>query len=710
MNPIEKYIGCLVGLAIGDAFGSGAPSHGSDQSKTPSDRSQGILPGGFLLYNSDTQRALLLAESLTECEEPNPEDLCARFLRMSEGPRHLPLGSFRRSGRNFRMSLDKLKADWAWDQSGADSPGIGTAARIAPLGLIAEDRTELIEQTIRLSLPTHRDPRAIAAAVAIAFLIFDEICGQGEPGETGPAMRLRRTVETVLEAENRMEREYRNRITLDSSPFLHQMSEMVKVVETCLDLDRETALEQIAERASALFGHPVSASTGLSLAGVSSAIWFAMSQAFDFQAAITEILHTRADAGSIGTIVGAICGCIRPDTIPAEWKDLLINVDQIVLRAKALAGLEIPGDLLRDFRRFEQTCTEQFHFHRKTHRTPLRAYSEVTAEDDRVFGIRVISGRSGDPCVFFFDGNLDLCGLFDLGRTFPLRPPDIRRMDYLFVTHSHIDHFIGFDHILRHSLNRPNLLHVFGPPHIAAQVQHRLRSYIWNLRRSLRLDIRIHEIDESTITVSNISMQTAFAHRDEEDSHPHQGVIFETERFLFRAATLRHGMPCLGYAIEEPASVRVDKDRLESSGLHPGPWLNVLKTAWRSGTLDETALDIRGREYPARSLAQDLLVEHPGRKVAYVVDTAYTDETRVRIVELARHADLFLCEAAFSQQLDADQAKRKFHLTAFQAGTLAREADVKRLHIFHFSRRYQTRPMILIREAKQAAGGIEVTY
>ena len=712
MNPIEKYIGCLVGLAVGDAFGTNAHGGNPDRSKAPSDHSLSRLPGGFLLYTSDTQRALLLAESLAECGRPDPEDLCARFLRMSEGPKHLPLGSFRRPGRNFRMSIDKLKAGWAWDQSGADSPGMGAAARIAPLGLVATDRTELIEQATRLSLPTHRDPRAIAAAVAVAFLIFDEISGQsrGEQDETVASVRLRRTIETVLEAENRMDRDYRNRITLDSAPFLHQMSEMLQVVETCLDLDRESALEQIAGRASELFGAPVSASAGLSLAGVSSAIWFVSSRAFDFEAAITEILHARADAGSVTTIAGALCGCIRPDTIPVAWKDLLINVDQIILRAKRLAGVEIPPGLLRDLRQFERACTEQFHLRRKVHRTPLRAYSEATAENDRVFGVRVISGRSGDPCVFFFDGNLDLCGLFDLGRTFPLRPPDIRRMTYLFVTHSHIDHFIGFDHILRHSLNRPNLLHVFGPPHIAAQVQHRLRSYIWNLRRSLRLDIRIHEIDESAVTRSNISMQTAFARREEETSHPHHGVIFETERFLFRVATLRHGMPCLGYAIEEPAFVRVDKDRLESSGLCPGPWLNALKTAWRSGTLDTTTLDIRGKEYPARPLAQDLLVEYPGRKVAYVVDTVFTDETRARIVELARHADLFLCEAAFSQQLDAEQAKRKFHLTAFQAGTLAREADVKRLHIFHFSRRYQTRPMILIREARQAAGGIEVTY
>ncbi|MFH1742578.1 MAG: ADP-ribosylglycohydrolase family protein [bacterium] len=711
MVSVEKYIGCLVGLAIGDALGSlvqRSPFKRASELIQSLERSN-QWPSGLALYTIDTQRALALTESLTACRKVTPEDLCNRFVRMAEGPAHLSLGCFRQPGKSFRASLDRLKAGWSWEQSGADSPGIGAAVQSAPIGLAAKDRDDLTDATIRLSLPTHRDPRAIAAAAAVAFMIFDEV---HEPHSSAmdADSRLNRAREATFETESLLDKNYSNLLTLDYAPTLHHMSTMLDEVGDCLSLKQEMALSRLADRASDLFGAPVSATAGLSLAGVASALWFALTSECCFKTAVAAAMSARGDAGSVAAIVGAVCGCIRPDTIPVSWCDSLINVDQISMRALQLAGQDIPTSLPRDLYSMERTWTERFHRKRNEHRLRLRSASVAVPEEDTVFGVRIISGRTGDPCVFFFDGNLDLCGLFDLGRTFPLRPGDVRRLGHLLVTHSHIDHFIGFDHILRHSLNRPEILHVFGPPRITNQVQHRLRSYIWNLRRSLRLDIHVHEVDDEKVTVTSLSMRTAFTRREEMESQSSKGIIFDGGRFTFRAAVLQHGMPCLGYAVEQPPSVCVDKERLDASGLRPGPWLNNLKKAWHAGTLAETQMDVHGTNYPAQRLADDLLVGRPGRKVAYVVDTAFTEETHSRIVDLARGADLFLCEAAFSHQLDLDKARRKAHLTAHQAGQMAHDAEVKRLHIFHFSRRYQADPSILIREAKNAARGIDVTY
>jgi ribonuclease Z len=626
---------------------------------------------------------------------------------MAEGPDHLSLGCFRNPGRNFRAVINRLQAGWTWQESGADSPGIGAAVQIAPAGLVFADRDALREAVIRLSLPTHRDPRAIAAAAAVAFVVSDEVHGT-HPSAIDPLARLARAKEFIVETENHLDRKYSAVLSIDYAPVLHQMSAMLEIVEESLSLEQEAALSRLAHRASTLLGRPVSATAGLSLAGAAAALWFALAHGCRFDASVTAAANAGGDAGSVAAIVGAICGVIRPDSIPCSWRDGLANVDQISMRALQLAGQQVPASLVRDTFELEHVWTERFQRERSQRRNRLLSTALTAPGASTAFGVRFVSGRSGDPCVFFFDGNLDLCGLFDLGRTYSLRPGDVRRLDYLLVTHSHIDHFIGFDHILRHSLNRPNVLHIFGPPRITNQVQHRLRSYIWNLRRWLRLEVRVHEVSATDVTVSDLSMGTAFAKRETAGRAPHRGIIFDGGQFLFRAVMLQHGMPCLGYAIEEPASVRVDKDRLEASGLRPGPWLRLLKEAWAAGTLAETHLEANGATYSAARLAEDLLVPHSGRKVAYVVDTAFTDETRKRIVDLACGADLFLCEAAFSHALDLDQARRKAHLTAVQAGQLAREAQVKRLHIFHFSRRYQNNPAILIREAKQAAEGIEV--
>ena len=63
----------------------------------------------------------------------------------------------------------------------------------------------------------------------------------------------------------------------------------------------------------------------------------------------------------------------------------------------------------------------------------------------------------------------------------------------------------------------------------------------------------------------------------------------------------------------------------------------------------------------------------PGARIAYVTDALHSEENARRIVALARNADLFYCEAMFLEK-DAQRAKERFHLTARQAGLLARRA------------------------------------
>jgi ribonuclease Z len=72
-------------------------------------------------------------------------------------------------------------------------------------------------------------------------------------------------------------------------------------------------------------------------------------------------------------------------------------------------------------------------------------------------------------------------------------------------------------------------------------------------------------------------------------------------------------------------------------------------------------------------------------------------------VDLAHDADLLFIEAAF---LDADArtAAERGHLTARQAGRLAREASAKQMIPIHFSPRYLGREEELRREAQEAFG------
>jgi ribonuclease Z len=107
---------------------------------------------------------------------------------------------------------------------------------------------------------------------------------------------------------------------------------------------------------------------------------------------------------------------------------------------------------------------------------------------------------------------------------------------------------------------------------------------------------------------------------------------------------------------------------------------------------------------PLGGLKQKIMQVTEGRKIVYVVDTAFTRANADKIVELASGADILFIEATF---LDADRerATARHHLTARQAGTLARQARVKRLVTFHHSPRYRDCRSLLLEEAEAAFRG-----
>jgi ribonuclease Z len=90
-----------------------------------------------------------------------------------------------------------------------------------------------------------------------------------------------------------------------------------------------------------------------------------------------------------------------------------------------------------------------------------------------------------------------------------------------------------------------------------------------------------------------------------------------------------------------------------------------------------------------------------GRKIAYVVDCSFTDANVERVVRLAKGADILFIEATFLET-DAALAETRRHLTARQAGTLARLAGAKRLVTLHYSPRYKKQGHCLAQEAQAA--------
>jgi len=78
----------------------------------------------------------------------------------------------------------------------------------------------------------------------------------------------------------------------------------------------------------------------------------------------------------------------------------------------------------------------------------------------------------------------------------------------------------------------------------------------------------------------------------------------------------------------------------------------------------------------------------------------YSEENKRKIIELVKNSDYFYCESVFLEK-DKEQAKKVYHLTTKQTAEIAKEANVKNLIVFHFSRRYGKNKEIILNEVKK---------
>ncbi|MCC7017096.1 MAG: hypothetical protein IT564_07835 [Rhodospirillales bacterium] len=330
---------------------------------------------------------------------------------------------------------------------------------------------------------------------------------------------------------------------------------------------------------------------------------------------------------------------------------------------------------------------------------------------------RLVNNPFGDPGVygeFMFERR---AVIFDLGDIANLSPRKLLRLSHVFISHAHMDHFAGFDPLLRVLLGRSLRLYLYGPPGFIDRLEHKLRAYSWNRIRSYGENLAL---DVSEISPAGPSARACFQSKESfarellAPARHEEGVIARAEGFRVRAATLDHGIPCLAFAFEEDRHVNVWKNRLADEGLDVEPWLRTLKQAVLAGAPDETPIRaaVRGDkqssavERPLGELKRTVLEIVPGQKVAYVTDAVYHEDNAARIATLANEADILFIETPFLHQ-DAETAARKCHLTAHQAGLIARRARAKRMVPFHFSPRYTGRAEDIRREAGAAFAGTD---
>ncbi len=227
-----------------------------------------------------------------------------------------------------------------------------------------------------------------------------------------------------------------------------------------------------------------------------------------------------------------------------------------------------------------------------------------------------------------------------------------KKIDAIFVSHTHADHVTGLPGILmlNSQVDRKDPLFIYGPPKIA--------EYIDTSRKVLDMYINYPIVVKEILS---------------------PGVVHCGDGFKIRAFPLDHTKTCVGYTLEEDDRPgEFNPEAAKKLGLPAGPLWGKLQ---KGGTvLNPDGLEVRADMVMGRS--------RRGRKFSFVTDTLYSPAIAAEV----KDSDLLVCECMFEDEL-LDQAREKKHMTASQCAAIARDSGSRRMYMIHYSPRYTDREL-----------------
>ncbi len=214
----------------------------------------------------------------------------------------------------------------------------------------------------------------------------------------------------------------------------------------------------------------------------------------------------------------------------------------------------------------------------------------------------------------------------------------------IFISHFHGDHCLGLGSFLM----RLNLDKVTHPIHCYYPASG--KKYFDRLRYGTIYHETIHVVE-----------------------HPvsQAGLVEDDGKFRIEATFLEHGVDNIGWRVTEPSQRKFDQQALNARGIR-GLLVREL--------IEKGEINIQGE----RITLDDVSWIRQGDSIAVVIDTRYCQNA----IDIAKDAKIMLCESTYLEE-HRDLAYDHYHLTAKQAGTIAKQANVQQLILTHFSARYQ---------------------
>lgn len=252
-----------------------------------------------------------------------------------------------------------------------------------------------------------------------------------------------------------------------------------------------------------------------------------------------------------------------------------------------------------------------------------------------------------------------------------LKIADIRptRITHILLSHWHGDHVLGLPGFLQTlaSMEPNHHLTIIGPKGTKRSIDLMKKAFLFEPALDLTIIEAGKDLSSSTPLIKNSEMK----------------IFFEN---------LEHGMPTIGFRIEQTDKIRIDKSKLKKLGVKEGAWLNKV--------VDGKTMTVEKKKISP----EDITYTKHGKVVAMITDTVMCSGCHT----LAKDADLLVCESAYHSKLEEKALEYK-HLTSAQAAQLASQEGVGELIITHFSQRYKS-PDELLEEAKDIFPNTSVAF
>lgn len=312
----DRIAGALLGLAAGDALGLPYENLSPRRAARllPGPLRHRLLPGGRGLVSDDTDHACLVGQALLASGGDPARFERALAWRLRGWLLSLPPGVGWATLRACVKLLLLVPSRWR----GVRSAGNGPLMRAPLLGVVAGDDDARLAAWVAASTRlTHRDPRALEAALCVALAARDGAAGRaptapeaaawvaGLPERVAPLAGapasddLRRALDPVVDAARR--------------------GDEAAAVVRALGLERGV--------------------TGYALHTLPAVLACWTRRPADVRGVVTEVVALGGDADTTGAIAGALAGATAgAAAVPAEWLEGLCEWPRSVAWMRGLAG------------------------------------------------------------------------------------------------------------------------------------------------------------------------------------------------------------------------------------------------------------------------------------------------------------------------------------------------------------------------------------